>query len=70
MGPPSSQQVSALEKLGILPDAIDNAGKASLILDRLQKEKKLGWQHLSKSDYWNNVDLRMSVHGPLMVQVK
>ncbi|MET2015709.1 DEAD/DEAH box helicase [Enterococcus faecalis] len=42
MGPPSSQQVSALEKLGILPDAIDNAGKASLILDRLQKRKEAG----------------------------
>ncbi|MDN3100671.1 DEAD/DEAH box helicase [Enterococcus faecalis] len=42
MGPPSSQQVSALEKLGILPDAIDNAGKASLMLDRLQKRKEAG----------------------------
>ncbi len=42
MGPPSKQQVGALEKLGILPDAIDNAGKASLMLDRLQKRKEAG----------------------------
>lgn len=42
MGPPSEQQVSALEKLGILPDMIDNAGKASLMLDRLQKRKEAG----------------------------
>jgi superfamily II DNA/RNA helicase len=42
MGPPSTQQVNALEKLGILPDAIDNAGKASLMLDRLQKRKEAG----------------------------
>lgn len=42
MGPPSEQQVSALEKLGIMPDAIDNAGKASLMLDRLQKRKEAG----------------------------
>lgn len=42
MGPPSEQQVTALEKLGIMPDAIDNAGKASLMLDRLQKRKEAG----------------------------
>ena len=42
MGPPSEKQVSALEKLGIMPDAIDNAGKASLMLDRLQKRKEAG----------------------------
>ncbi len=42
MAPPSDQQVSALEKLGILPDQIDNAGKASLILDRLNKRKEAG----------------------------
>lgn len=42
MGPPSQQQVSALEKLGIMPDAIDNAGKASLMLDRLHKRKEAG----------------------------
>ncbi len=42
MAPPSDQQVSALEKLGILPDQIDNAGKASLILERLNKRKEAG----------------------------
>ncbi|MCM6930315.1 DEAD/DEAH box helicase [Enterococcus italicus] len=42
MGPPSDGQVNALEKLGILPDTIDNAGKASLMLDRLQKRKEAG----------------------------
>src|SRR5699024_8456631 len=29
MGPPTEQQVKKLEKLGILPDEIDNAGKAA-----------------------------------------
>jgi hypothetical protein len=32
----------ALEKLGILPDQIDNAGKASLLLDRLHTRKVEG----------------------------
>lgn len=31
-----------LEKLGILPDAIENAGKASKILDRLDKRRREG----------------------------
>lgn len=35
MSPPSNSQLSALEKYGIFPDEIDNAGKASLLLDRL-----------------------------------
>lgn len=39
MAPPSEQQITALEKLGILPDQIDNAGKASLLLDRLHSRK-------------------------------
>ena len=42
MAPPSEKQVNALEKLGILPDAIDNAGKASLMLERLSKRKEAG----------------------------
>lgn len=42
MGPPSDKQKQALENLGILPDAIDNAGKASKILDRLDKRKTEG----------------------------
>lgn len=42
MGPPSDKQKNALEKLGILPDQIDNAGKAAKILDRLEKRKTEG----------------------------
>ncbi len=42
MAPPSDKQKSALEKLGILPDAIENAGKANLLLDRLDKRKAEG----------------------------
>ncbi|MBY9077172.1 DEAD/DEAH box helicase [Paenibacillus sp. HN-1] len=40
--PPSEAQVAKLEKLGILPDQIDNAGKASLLLDRLDKRRTEG----------------------------
>lgn len=42
MAPPSEKQVSALEKLGILPDAVDNAGKAAKLLDRLDKRRDAG----------------------------
>ena len=42
MAPPSAGQVKTLEKLGILPDAVENAGKASLLLDRLEKRRELG----------------------------
>lgn len=42
MAPPSEGQKKTLEKLGILPDAIENAGKASKILDRLDKRRKEG----------------------------
>lgn len=41
-GPPSPQQTAALEKLGILPDAVESAGKASLLLDRLHKRRDEG----------------------------
>ncbi len=40
--PPSEKQKQSLEKLGILPDQIDNAGKAALILDRLAKRREEG----------------------------
>lgn len=40
--PPSDKQKATLEKLGILPDEIDNAGKAAKILDRLNKRKLEG----------------------------
>ena len=32
----------ALEKLGILPDAVESAGKAALLLDRLNKRRDEG----------------------------
>lgn len=64
MAPPSDSQKKELEKRGILPDQIDNAGKASLILDRLHKRQeenlstpkqircleKYGFQHVGT---WN-----------------
>jgi type III restriction protein res subunit len=42
MAPPSNKQIKALEKCGIFPDSIDNAGKASMILDRLSKRRDEG----------------------------
>ena len=42
MAPPSDKQKSTLEKLGILPDEIENAGKAAKILDRLDKRRVEG----------------------------
>lgn len=41
-GPPSAKQTAALEKLGILPDAVESAGKAALLLDRLSKRRDEG----------------------------
>lgn len=42
MAPPSERQKRALEKLGIFPDEIDNAGKASKLLERLDKRRTEG----------------------------
>ena len=42
MGQPSDKQKHTLEKLGIMPDQIENAGKAAKILDRLDKRKNEG----------------------------
>lgn len=42
MGPASDKQRSALEKLGIFPDEIDNAGKAAMLLDKLDKRRCAG----------------------------
>ena len=42
MAPPSDKQKKTLEKLGILPDQIDNAGKASKLLERLDKRRQEG----------------------------
>lgn len=42
MAPPSDKQKATLEKLGIMPDEIDNAGKATKLLDRLDKRRQEG----------------------------
>ena len=42
MSPPSANQLNALERLGINPDGIECAGKASLILDKLSKRREAG----------------------------
>ena len=42
MAPPSDNQLAQLEKLGIFPDQIDNAGKAAKLLDRLAKRREEG----------------------------
>lgn len=42
MAPPSQKQIDTLEKLGILPDEIDNAGKAAKLLDRLAARRHEG----------------------------
>jgi len=42
MAPPSEGQKQTLEKLGIMPDEIDNAGKASKLLERLDKRRQEG----------------------------
>ena len=42
MAPPSDKQREVLEKFGILPDEIENAGKASLLISRLEKRKQAG----------------------------
>ncbi|WP_342419230.1 DEAD/DEAH box helicase [Paenibacillus sp. FSL H8-0168] len=42
MSPPSDAQVKTLEKLGIMPDEIDNAGKATKLLERLDKRRAEG----------------------------
>lgn len=42
MGPPSEKQLQTLEKLGLFPDEIESAGKASKLLDRLDKRREEG----------------------------
>jgi len=42
MSPPSNKQITTLEKLGIMPDEIGNAGKATKILERLDKRRTEG----------------------------
>lgn len=42
MAPPSDKQVCTLEKLGIMPDEIECAGKAAKLLDRLSARRAEG----------------------------
>ena len=42
MSPPSDKQVQVLEKYGIVPDEIGNAGKAKKLLDRLHSRQAEG----------------------------
>ena len=40
--PPTDKQIKSLERLGIFPDEIGNAGKAAKVLDRLEKRRVEG----------------------------
>lgn len=40
--PPSKKQLDTLEKYGIYPNEIENAGKAAMLLNRLHKRKEQG----------------------------
>lgn len=42
MAPPSEKQLAILEKRGILPDSVENMGKASLLIDRLMSRQEEG----------------------------
>ena len=42
MAPPSQKQLDLLEKYGIYPNDIENAGKAELLINRLSKRKSEG----------------------------
>lgn len=42
MAPPSEKQLKALEKYGIFTDEVGNAGKANILLDRLNKRRNEG----------------------------
>ena len=43
MAPASDKQLAALEKFGIYPDEVECAGKASLLLDKLNKRRNEGY---------------------------
>nr|DAT39855.1 MAG TPA: Chromatin remodeling complex ATPase [Caudoviricetes sp.] len=42
MSPPTNKQIKALEKWGIFPDEIENAGKAEMLINRLVKRRDAG----------------------------
>lgn len=43
MAPASDRQLSTLEKFGILPESVDNAGKADMLIDKLIKRRQEGY---------------------------
>ena len=79
MGPASEKQKTALEKFGIMPDEIENAGKAAKLLDRLKKRQaenlarprqikqveKTGLQHVGNWTFEqaNNMISRIAAQG-------
>ena len=42
MSPPTDKQKATLEKMGIMPDEIENQGKAAKLLDRLNRRREEG----------------------------
>ena len=42
MGPPSEKQLAFLKRRGIFPNAVENAGLASLLIDRLKRRQDEG----------------------------
>ena len=42
MAPASDKQIAALEKYGVLPDEVENAGKAKILLEKLNKRRMSG----------------------------
>ena len=42
MGPPTEKQLQFLESRGIYPDSVENAGLASLLIDRLKRRQEEG----------------------------
>ena len=55
MTPASDNQKAKLEKLGILPDEVDNAGKAAKLLERLDKRIKEGLTTPKKIRFLENL---------------
>ena len=43
MAPATDKQLATLEKFGILPESVDNSGKATMLIDKLIKRKDEGY---------------------------
>lgn len=68
MSPPSDKQIKVLEKYGIFPDEIDNAGKATKLLERLEKDVWQDLQLQSKYAFLKVEVFSTSVFGSLKKQ--